>query len=183
MIFLDESGFMLQPLVRRTWAPRGETPVLYSWDRRNKWSAIGALVMWPERERKVEWVFHLQERNVRGEDVAQFVEQVVQHVNRPVMVIWDRYSVHKKAERLLREGGVEGIEIEYLPAYAPDLNPVEYVWGHTKYGELANFIPKDLEDLQQHIEDSFNRVNNRSELLLAFFHHAGLTSQDTTVAL
>ena len=41
VVFLDESGFMLQPLRRRTWAPRGQTPVQYAWDRHDRFSVLG----------------------------------------------------------------------------------------------------------------------------------------------
>jgi hypothetical protein len=47
LVFLDETGLMLQPLVRRTWAPRGQTPVLRSWDRHDRWSVMGALTAAP----------------------------------------------------------------------------------------------------------------------------------------
>jgi len=60
----------------------------------------------------------------------------------------DRYSAHRKAVRLLQDW----FEVEWLPAYAPDLNPVEMVWNHSKYSDLANFIPEDVDDLHQAVD-------------------------------
>jgi len=45
IVFLDESGFMLRPLVRRSWAPRGQTPIIRCWDRRDRLSVIGAITV------------------------------------------------------------------------------------------------------------------------------------------
>ena len=64
--------------------------------------------------------------------------------------------------------------IEWLPPYAPDLNPVEHVWNHTKYGDVANYIPDDLLDLELELECSIDQTRKRPELLRSFFHAAKL---------
>ena len=59
-------------------------------------------------------------------------------------------------------------------AYAPDLNPVEQVWSHTKYADLANYIPDDVEALAYEVLDSLEQVGSRQQLLRSFFDHAEL---------
>jgi transposase len=89
--------------------------------------------------------------NVTGDDVFTLVQQLRRHLKRPLLVIWDRVSGHKKAARLLRDINGYRIHVEFLPAYAPALNVVDHAWGHTRDGEMANFIPHDVDDLAQEV--------------------------------
>jgi len=173
MVFLDQSGFMLQPTVRRTWAPQGQTPIHASWDRHDRLSVTGALTVSPLQKR-VGLYFSIASSNITGDDVFAFVPQLRRHLKRPLLVIWDRFSGHKKAARRLRDLYGARIHVELLPAYAPELNVVEQSWGHTKYGELANFIPHDVDDLAQEIAGSLLAKHRRPDLLNAFFLHARL---------
>jgi transposase len=170
-VFLDETGVMLQPLVRRTWAPKGWTPVMYSWDRRDRLSVTAALSVSPRR-RRVGLYLAMQERNVTGEDTEAFLRQMHRSLGRKLIVVMDRWSVHRKAARSLL--GDEGFSVEWLPPYAPDLNPVEHVWKHTKYDDLANYIPDDLLDLEVEFETSIDTTRKLPKLLRSFFHAADL---------
>lgn len=162
---------MLQPLVRRTWAPKGWTPVMYSWDRRDRLSVTAALSLSPRR-RRIGLYFEMQERNVTGEDTEAFLRQVQRTLGRKLIVVMDRWSVHRKAAKSLF--GDTRFWTEWLPPYAPDLNPVEHVWNHTKYGDLANYVPDDLLDLEIEFEMSIDQTRHRPELLRSFFHAAEL---------
>lgn len=162
---------MLQPLVRRTWAPEGWTPVLYSWDRHDRLSVTGALSL-SARGRRIGLYFAMQERNVTGEDTVTFLRQVQRALGRKLIVVMDRWAVHRKAAKNLF--GDERFWIEWLPPYAPDLNPVEHVWKHTKYDDLANYVPDDLLDLEIEFERSIDQTGTRPELLRSFFHAAEL---------
>jgi transposase len=164
---------MLQPVVRRTWAPRGQTPQQYSWDRHHRLSAIAALALFPEEE-EVGLYFQLVAHNIKGEDKAAFMEQVQAEIGREIFWVFDRWSVHRRAARLLNERGCSSIEVVYLPAYAPELNPVERVWGHTKYGELANFLPDDLAHLEKEVRATLNRMRSDQDLLRSFLCWTGL---------
>lgn len=66
------------------------------------------------------------------------------------------------------------IEVEWLPAYAPELNPVEPVWGHTKHSDLANYIPKHVGALAVAVRRSLRNKTREPELLRSFFKVAGL---------
>jgi hypothetical protein len=66
-------------------------------------------------------------------------------VRQPLIVIMDRLPAHRPAAKRLIG---DGFEIEWLPGYAPDLNPTEALWSQTKYGDMANFVPDDTLDLE-----------------------------------
>lgn len=164
---------MLQPLCRRTWAPRGQTPVQYSWDRHDRLSAIGALSLAPWATR-IGLYFQLFDHNVSSEDVVRFVYSLRRHLRRRIILVWDRWSVHRKAARLLREQGCDWLQLEWLPGYAPDLDPVEWIWNHTKYSDLANFVPDDVEHLHEAVTQSLQTQRNDWHLKYSFFRSAKL---------
>ena len=170
-MFLDETGLMLQPLVRRTWAPEGQTPVMYSWDRHDRLSVIAALSL-SARNHHVGLYFVVQEKNVTAEEAEAFLRQVQRSLGRKLIVVMDRWAVHRKAAKALF--GDERFWIEYLPPYAPDLNPVEHVWNHTKYGDLATYVPPDLLDLELELDWPIDQTRGRPKLLQSFFHAAEL---------
>jgi hypothetical protein len=164
---------MLQPVVRRTWAPKGQTPIQYSWDRHDRLSVIAALTVAPQR-RRLGLYFQLHDHNICFNDVIAFLNLIHRHLRRKFILVMDRFSAHRKAVRLLQETGVEWLEVEWLPSYAPDLNPVEMVWNHTKYADLANFIPVDIHHLEQAVATSIVETCKVSRLLQAFFAYSGL---------
>jgi len=171
VVFLDETGLMLQPLVRRTWAPQGQTPVMYSWDRHDRLSVIASLSL-STRRRRIGLYFAVHERNITAEEVEAFLRHVQRHLRRRLILVMDRWAVHRKAAKALADD--ERFWIEWLPPYAPDLNPVEYVWDHTKYGDLANYVPDELLDLELELDWSMHETRERPELLRSFFHAAEL---------
>jgi transposase len=164
---------MLQPTVRRTWAPQGQTPLHDSWDRHDRLSVTGAITVSPIQKR-LGLYFAVASSNLTGDDVFAFVQQLRGHLKRPLLLIWDRFSGHKKAARLLKHIYGSRIHVEFLPAYAPELNVVEHGCVHTKYGEMANFIPTDTEDLAQEVAHSLLSKHQLPDLLSAFFQHAQL---------
>jgi hypothetical protein len=170
---MDESGYMLQPIVRRTWAPEGETPIQYSWDRHDRLSVITGIIVSPVRH-CLGLCFQIHCQNVNFEKVSEFIILLHRQLRRKFILILDRYSAHRKAVRLVQEEHPDWFEVEWLPAYAPDLNPVEMVWNHSKYGDLANFIPEDVDDLHQAVTTSLTNTRPQTHLMRSFFRHAGL---------
>lgn len=163
---------MLQPVVRRTWAPRGETPVLDCWDRHDRLSVISALTVSPQR-RRFGLYFDVFDHNIVTDDVVEFVAGLVRRLGKITLVL-DRWQVHRSAVRKLKARFGRRIHVEWLPAYAPELNPTEQVWGHTKSADLANFIPDDVLHLGRSIADSLRNTRQNQTLLRSFFHHAEL---------
>jgi transposase len=170
---------MLQPLVRRTWAPKGQTPIIRCWDRRDRLSVSAAITVPPTRERhRLKAFFRIQDRNVKTNDTLAFLRGLERQVRGPMIVVLDRLNVHKAAVRRWLAGRRRDgprVMIEWLPPYAPDLNPVEQIWNNGKRVNLANLAPHDAADLRRHVRRSLIRQRCRPNLLASFFDHAGLS--------
>jgi transposase len=176
LIFLDESGFMLTPLVRRTLAPRGQTPVLPAWERHDRLSAISSIALRPNGERP-ELHFELLPAgvNVRAEDVVAYLRELRRELPGPWTVLWDRNNIHSRARLVKAWLATEPeVVLEDLPAYAPALNPDEMVWGWLKYGRLCNLAPQNVAELRDHLLTELDWAAFDGELLAGFFNHAGL---------
>ena len=133
----------------------------------------GAITLAPLRKR-LGLYFSIAVWNLTGDDVFRFVQQLRRHLKRPLLMVWDRFSGHRKAAQLLRDLYGTQIHVEFLPAYALDLNIVDHCWGHTKYGEMANFIPTNVSDVADEVAHSLLAKYQRSDLLKAFFQYAQL---------
>jgi transposase len=173
LVFLDESGFMLTPTVRRTWAPRGSKPDLICWDRRDRLSAISCLTVSPKVQR-LNLHFRLLPYNVNAEEVVNFLRDLKKSIG-PLTVIWDRGRVHRKS-LLVRAFLAKHPDIvaEDLPAYAPDLNPDELVWSWSKYGRLANLAADNTDQLAEAVIDELLYLKDNKHLLASFIEKTEL---------
>jgi transposase len=152
LLFLDESCYRLTPTVRRTLAPRGKTPILPCWDRRDKISAISAISLSPKQLRPGLFFQLLPDKkNYHGEEVVEVLKELRRHLPRFTLV-WDRSRIHSKS-RVVKAYLAKHPEIvvEDFPGYAPELNPVELVWSWTKYGRLCNYAAADLKVLRERV--------------------------------
>jgi transposase len=173
LVFLDESGFFLTPTVRRTLAPRGWTPVLDTWDRRDRWSAISCVTVSPVAGHPGLY-FDLLDHNVRGPDVVAFVAELHRRLG-PLTVVWDRNQIHSKSRAVKAWlAGHPGVAAEDFPGYVPDLNPDEGVWGWAKYGRLANLAASDRYELWDRVFEELVEVKHRPDLLRGFIRQTGL---------
>jgi hypothetical protein len=174
LVFLDESGFMLTPTVRRTFAPRGQTPILRNWDRHDRISAISAITVSPKRKR-LGLYFHLMpdDENVHGEDTVEFLKQLRRNIPGPMTILWDRGNVHDRS-KVVRAYLAEHPEVvtEKFPSYAPETNPDEMVWEHSKHARLSNFTPEDIAELRATVVAELERLHEKPELLSSFIQHA-----------
>jgi len=163
----------LQPLNRRTWAPRGVTPQQRSWDRRDRLSVIGVVSLSPSRTR-IGSYFGVQRENIRAQHVIEFLRRLRRKIRRPLIVVWDRWNVHRSAARRIAEAGWQQIAFEPLPAYAPELNPVEAMWSHAKYADLANYVPDDADGLDHAVHASLRDQSRNNHLKRSYFKTAQL---------
>jgi transposase len=174
VVFLDESGFYLTPSVRRTLAPRGQTPVLECWDRRDKISAISCITLSPVLGRPGLY-FELLPVNetVHAEEVVAFLGALRRQLRGPFTVVWDRSNIHSKS-KVVKAWLAEHPEVraEDFPGYAPDLNPDEWVWSWTKYGRLSNLAAWDAEELWDHLVMALIDLKYEPRMLNAFIKEA-----------
>ena len=170
---------MLTPLARRTLAPRGQTPILCCWDRRDHISAISAITVSPKQQRLgLQCLLLPDNQNVHGEDIVMFVRMLRRQLGRPLTIIWDGSRVRDRCD-LVQEylQNHDDIVTERLPPYAPELNPDEGVWRHTKYAQLANYAPRDTASLRRRLTHELKVLRNRPECLASFIQHTGLPLQ------
>ncbi|PYV20511.1 MAG: IS630 family transposase [Acidobacteria bacterium] len=163
LVFADESGFLLIPNVIKTWAPRGQTPVLRHAYRRERISVISGVSVSPQRQH-LGLYYQLWFGNIRQEEVCLFLRHLLRHLRGPVVVLVDNSPTHKgePLDQLLREH--PRLRLERFPSYAPELNPDEGVWHLAKH-DLANGCPKDLDDLMEDLVRSIERTRASSKQL------------------
>jgi len=166
----------MAPLVRRTWAPRGQSPVLVHRTRhRQKVSAIAAVVVSPAG-RRVRLFFRLhRNKSICAAEVVEFLRQLHRQIGSRFLIVWDSLTAHRSARA--RDFLVQhtGIPPFFLPPYAPELNPVEMVWSHLKTNGLANFAALDFAMLLKATHGQTRRIQRRSALLRSFLAHSPLS--------
>jgi transposase len=177
IFFQDESGFSQQPSVRTTWAPCGQTPILKEcgnhWDKTSVSGALG--FRWDGEQAR------LFARTRRGsfntESLMTFLKQLRRFVQQqPVILIWDRLPAHRSrtmADFITSQR--HWLQLEWLPAYAPDLNPIEGVWNNIKSREMANYCPDLLSAAAKRFRSGLNRVSHTRRLPFSLLRHAGLS--------
>jgi transposase len=172
IVFADESGFLLIPTFRKTWAPRGETPIVRHLYRHDRLSVISGISISPKR-RRVGLYFQVHETNIRREQVLGFLRYLLRHLRGHVIVIWDNASIHKGDA--LRElcARFPRLNLEWLPPYAPEFNPDEGVWGLAKK-ELANGRPDDLHTLKKQVNRALRGIRASQRRLRSCIHRSEL---------
>jgi transposase len=163
LVFLDESGFMLTPNVRKTWAPVGRTPILRHCYRHDRVSVISALTISSARQ----WIglyFRCHRDNINGERVVDFLRLLLRHLRGEVVLLWDRAKIHRNeaVRRYLRR--CRRLHLHHFPAYAPELNPDEHVWTQTKH-TLANSTPANIDELERGVSQELLHLQHSPWLL------------------
>lgn len=152
----------------RTWAPRGQTPILQSSFTWKQLSVIAGVTFW-------NFYFRLFPGTIKGPQLVEFLSALTQQIRGKLLIIWDGLKAHKS--RLVRqfvESKGDRLVIDYLPAYAPELNPVEYVWGHLKQHEMANLCASNLGEVSDFARRRLKSMQRRPSLVAAFWSQAEL---------
>ena len=134
---------------------------------------LTALTVSPRR-RRLGLLFDVWPCNIDTGGVLAMLRPLRRRHPGGLVLVLDRWSVHRAAVRRLLDCGDGRVGVEWLPAYAPELNPVEHVWGRTKYADLANFVPDRAEHLRRDVEASLVRTRGQQSVLRSFFGHAKL---------
>ena len=176
IVFIDESLFQLVPTFRNTYAPKGQTPFVETKSSTDPVAGISALTYTPATD-NCELYFRLQQDHFDGDEVFEFLRDIANFLPRDVVFILDNLPAHFPAVAQLREEFTEtatSIAVEWLPTYAPELNPTEFVWRDAKYVDLANYAPKDLDLLQRRVGSSLLAKHNNQSFLRSCFAFAEL---------
>lgn len=170
LVFTDESGFLLLPLVQKTLAHRGRTPILRHRARhRDKVSTAAALTLSPVRGHVGLYFQTYPNLYVNNDRYALFLREVLLHIHRPLVVVHDGANLHQGDPLRALCAAFPRLDLNKLPPYAPDYNPVEQLWNFEKDKELANFVPDDVAILNAKVCESLQEVQHDQDRLRSFF--------------
>ena len=167
IIFIDESGLSQRPHRCRTWAPRGQTPVLQYHFNWKTLSAMAGVTWW-------NFYFRLFPGTIRSPQIIEFFSHLLRHIPGKLLIVWDGLPAIAAAPCGILCNSRGRLWLEFLPAYAPELNPVEYLWSHWKQHELPNFCPTTFGQLSHYARRAFRRMCRRPTLVIAFWQQADL---------
>lgn len=166
--FWDESGISERPSISRTWAPRGKTPVIRSTGSWKIRSVVGMIAVTPSG-RKPKLYLRILKKTVRSETVMATIKMMRRHVRGRLILIWDGLPAHRsKITKTFLQKQSSWITVKRFPAYAPELNPVEYVWAAMKKKDVANFCPDTLSLLDRQIRRGARRLQRNVATLAGF---------------
>jgi transposase len=169
LVLADESGFYLLPGVVTTSGPQSETPVLDEWQTRDHLSVMAGVTL------RGAVYSMVRPKSLKGRHRIEFLVHLGRVAGDRLLVIWDGSPIHRRVEvkEFVAEAG-DAIHLEPLPAYAPDLNPVEWLWRHLKEVEMRNLTCLDLDQLHLELHLALGRVRQKPRLFRSFFEGAGL---------
>ena len=166
---MDESAFYLLPGVVRTFAPRGQTPVLRLPLTRDHLSAISGIT------RDGRLLLRVQARAFKSPDVVAFLRQLLRCLRGKLLVVWDGAPIHRAhpIKDFLAAGAAKRLRLEPLPGYAPELNPDEGIWHYLKHVELRNVRCQDLEHPDDELRRAVKRLRHKRSVIRGCFHQSG----------
>lgn len=163
IFFADESGVRSDHHAGRTWAPKGQTPIVKTTGARFSFNLLSA----------VNSLGHFRFMTVDGSVTArvfrEFLKRLITGVDRKIFLIVDGHPCHKaKLIREFVEENSERIELFFLPPYSPDLNPDEFAWAHIK-ARVARATAQTKDDLKAVVKRSMQCLQRTPQVVASFF--------------
>lgn len=152
LVYLDEVGFSLKGVRRRTWATRGVTPLVTLPANWEKLSTIGAITS------DGRFFQHTKSGAIRSGDVTLFFQHLLRHIQGKIVVVLDNAGIHRAKAIQAFVVGHERLSLVFLPPYAPELNPIELVWAYVKRTVLGNFCARSVSILKAKLVTAWQRV-------------------------
>jgi transposase len=173
LVFVDECGFMMMPTIRRTFAPRGTTPVNKAFDPHGRISVSGATAVSPTRTRLRLYYYMLADNvNFRGPSVVDCLKQLRNQIPGPMTILWDQIIIHSCDVVLQYLQTAPDIVVEPFPPYAPELNPVDRAWFYLKFNRFPNYTPPTMAKLRRSVESELKRLQSRPDMLRSFIRQS-----------
>ncbi len=164
IFFLDEAGFQSDPPLGRTYGLKGQTPVVQTTGQRQSLNVISAV------NARGEFWAATYTGKLNAESFVAFLQNFVQGRAHKVLLVVDGHPAHKAKLVKHYVQSLKGrLELHFLPPYAPDLNPDEFVWAHMKTNGVSKKPLKQNESLQKRIEEDLYRLANNRKLVRSFF--------------
>ena len=168
IVFADESGLSERPHRVRTWGPIGQTPVL-----RHHFTWKNASIIAGITERS--FYFKICAGAVRGPFVIEFIKHLRRHLRRKLLIVLDGAPIHRSRQVLSYVASLRGaVTLCRLPAYAPELNPAEGIFGYLKERRLGNLCPDSIQQVRQAAAQHLGAMRRRPRLIRAFWKLAKL---------
>ena len=164
IFFLDEAGFDSEPRLGRTYGLKGHTPVVETTGQRQKVNVISAVNAYGAF-----WCQTYTER-LNGTLFVQFLKEFTRGRSGKVYLVVDGHPAHKAnvVKDLIAE--LKGkLELYFLPPYAPDLNPDEFVWSHMKGNGLSKKPLLKNESLKERVQSDLDKITGNRQLVRSFF--------------
>jgi transposase len=164
IFFLDEAGIRSDVPLGRTWAPRGQTPVVQTSGQRQAVNAISAI-----NARGGFW-YRTFQGSLNAARFIEFLKAFLRSRRRPVFLIVDRHPAHiaKVVAKFIHEKQGR-VELHFLPGYAPDLNPDEFVWNHLRAQGVSKKPLQRNESLRERVEADLAKIKSLPRLVKSFF--------------
>lgn len=140
--------------------------------RRDRFSVCSGLVVSPRR-RCLALYLRFRPRNLTGLDIRAFLHHLLRHLRGPVELLWDRGRIHRRLEVRAFIERHPRLRVHDFPAYAPELNPAEYVWAQADQA-LANGAPDDLGELRHRLDATVRRLRRSQPLLWSCIYASDL---------
>jgi transposase len=177
LIFIDESGLLMAPLVRRTWGLRGHRPVLYQRGKEREKVSLSAALWWSPWKPPHLGLFYRSLVNAyfNNQHTAEFLEMLMRELPQRLTVVWNGGPMHKgNPIREAVDRFHPRLTLERLPPYAPMLNPVEPLWSWLKYSRLCNFAPHDAQELRRSARKELDTICQDTDFLESMWHASEL---------
>lgn len=164
VFFLDEAGVRSDPVLGRSWAPRGETPLVSTSGQRQSINAISAV-----NGRGAFW-FKVFSGRFNKERFLKFLKAFMRHRQYPSFLILDGHPSHRARVVAQYVQSLKGrLELHFLPGYAPELNPDEFVWNHLKKQGVSKKPLRKNESLRTRVQYDLEQIKRRPALVRSFF--------------
>ena len=164
IFFLDEAGVRSDSVLGRTWAPKGQTPEVPTSGQRQAINAISAV------NARGEFWFKIYAERLNKELFLQFLKAFLRGRRTPVILVVDGHPAHRAKLISSYVQSLRGrLEIYFLPGYAPELNPDEFVWNHLKHEGVSKKPLRQGESLRARVQADLERIRRRPALVRSFF--------------
>jgi len=164
IFFLDEAGFSSEPNLGRTYGLKGETPVVKTTGQRQKVNAVSAV-----NARGAFWS-DVYAGNLNASRFVGFLRAFMRGRRRNAFLVVDGHPSHKaKAVRDYVKSTCGRLELHFLPPYAPDLNPDEFVWQYAKRQGAGKKPLKKGESLRERVGNDLAGIKRNKRLVRSFF--------------
>lgn len=166
LIYADESAFQLCSQIGNTWSKIGQTPIIPTTCKYKHLSVAGAIC------EDGSFFTKISKTSFTGSTMVEFLQELQEYIGCKLLIVWDGAAIHrcKEVKEFLLKNNNQ-IHLERQPAYSPELNPIELVWGLLKKSYLSNYAAKNLTELEEKLKKAIEAIKENPDAIKGFFKH------------